>query len=437
MTIAERPAADLDGLTPTMLLDRVRDMRRQLRAQQEEAEQRGCYSEEIHATFLEAGVYHILQPRRYGGLEFSFETFMRVIAEIAKGDPGSAWSVALGSGRALMVASVWPEVAQQAMFDNGLGYFRAPQSGTAMHSAAMETVDGGYRLSGTFGYCSGVPYSTHLLAMVPAPPIGDAPARPVVVALEREQYDVLEDWGGDSVLGQRASGSNSVVVTDSFVPDHMVVPFDWLTDDGPAAAVGVELHENAMYIGRGIGAAAAEQAAVATGTARAALEEYERLARVKPSAGLFAARPIPGDPESALRYRDHNTHRDFGRAVGLADAAEAILISAARVYRGLTERWTATGERFRWADDLRLALLFGEATDRACEAIEVLFATIGSSAIREGQLLQRYFRDTATMRTHPTLWLPSCETRMGREYFSAASPPSIDSLALPLDLPSI
>lgn len=432
MTMNPTVTADIAGLTPDELLRRVREMRDRLRSEQASNEQNGCYSEEVHELFLRSGVYHVLVPRRYGGLEFSFEIFMRMIVELANGDPGTAWSVALGSGRSLMVASEWSERAQEEMLGGKAGYFRAPTSGTSVHSAEVTIVEGGYRVSGTFGYCSGVPYSTHLLVFAVAPAQGESPPSPLVLAMARDQYEIQDDWGGDLVLGQRASGSNSVVVDDAFVPEHMVVPFDWLTDR-PRVGLGAALHGNPMYIGRGIGLGAAEQAAVAVGTARAALEEYERLARTRRSGGLFAARPIPGDPESALRYRDPNTHRDFGRALGLADAAEAILISASRVYRGLAHRDVAGGARFSWAEDLRLALLFGEATDRACEAVEVLFATIGSNVAREGERLQRYFRDTATMRTHPTLWLPSCETRMGSEYFLSDEPPPIDRLELPVD----
>ncbi|MFP5255809.1 MAG: acyl-CoA dehydrogenase family protein [Acidimicrobiia bacterium] len=408
------------------LLTSVRSILEQLRHDQSENERRGTYSEEVHRELLDAGVYAMLHPRTYGGLEVDLETFVGVIAELAKGDPAVAWSVALGCGRALAVGSVWPSSAQERMFCNDAGYFHAPQSVSGMQTFKVEPTSDGYRGSGTLPYCSGVPYSTHILANALVDR-GAGPV-PVVVALERSQYVVLDDWGGDQVLGQRASGSNSVTVEADHIAEDMVVPFDWMADTRTAIDVGAGLHGNPMYLGRLIGASTAEMAAVAVGTARAALDEYAQLARTKRSTGLFAAKPIPGDPESVLRYRDPNTHRDFGRALALADAAEATLVGGARLHRSLVERADVEGGRYTWPDDLRLSLVFIQAANLAFESVETLFYTIGSSAVRKGDRLQRYFRDVSTMRTHPTLWLPSGATRFGSEFFLAETPPSIDGL---------
>jgi hypothetical protein len=40
------------------------------------------------------------------------------------------------------------------------------------------------------------------------------------------QFRILrESWGGDLTLGLRASGSQTFVFENAFVPDHMVAPF--------------------------------------------------------------------------------------------------------------------------------------------------------------------------------------------------------------------
>jgi len=41
-----------------------------------------------------------------------------------------------------------------------------------------------------------------------------------------------------------------------------------------------------------------------------------------------------------------------------------------------------------------------EACRSACEAVEILFRSIGASAARRGDRLQRYFRDTQMYRIH-------------------------------------
>ena len=41
-----------------------------------------------------------------------------------------------------------------------------------------------------------------------------------------------------------------------------------------------------------------------------------------------------------------------------------------------------------------------EASRAACEAIEMLFHSVGASVVRRGERLQRYFRDAQMYRVH-------------------------------------
>ena len=54
-------------LTPNEIVARAQALVPMLRAQQDEAEERGFYSEAVHAEFLKAGFSRITQPRRFGG----------------------------------------------------------------------------------------------------------------------------------------------------------------------------------------------------------------------------------------------------------------------------------------------------------------------------------------------------------------------------------
>ena len=188
-----------------------------MRAQQDEADERGTYSPEMHEKFVAAGFYRITQPRMFGGYEFDLGTFYRVMLEIARGHPGVGWCLALAASHAFEVASHWSEQAQIELFGDGhfIAPHRAPPLGT------LTPVAGGYRLSGQWDYCSGIPYATHFIggALIRRP--GEAPVHGHAV-VPQGSYTILDDWGGDKVLGMRASGSNSVRVEDVFVPEHHV-----------------------------------------------------------------------------------------------------------------------------------------------------------------------------------------------------------------------
>ena len=71
------------------LIGRAIALRPKLVEQQAEVEERTYYSQEMHEEFQRAGFYRMFMPRRYGGLEVSVPTFMRVIVEIARGCPST------------------------------------------------------------------------------------------------------------------------------------------------------------------------------------------------------------------------------------------------------------------------------------------------------------------------------------------------------------
>jgi len=210
------------GLTPKEMIARAIALRPKLRAQQDANDERGTYSEELHQDFLKAGFYRCTQPRMFGGYEFDLATFYKVMVEIARGHPGVGWCLGLGASHAFEVASHWPEQAQAELFGPD-GHFIAPHRAPPL--GTLTPVDGGYIMNGTWDYCSGVPYATHFIGGAFIKREGQPPVHAHAV-VAKGNYTILDDWGGDRVLGMRASGSNSVRVENVFVPARvcMAIP---------------------------------------------------------------------------------------------------------------------------------------------------------------------------------------------------------------------
>ena len=76
-------------LTPSQLIARAIALRPKLVERQAETEARRYYSQETHDEFRAAGFYRTLIPRRFGGYEFDFPTFTRLVIELAHGCPSS------------------------------------------------------------------------------------------------------------------------------------------------------------------------------------------------------------------------------------------------------------------------------------------------------------------------------------------------------------
>ena len=382
----EIPVPEPD-LTPEAVIGRARALIPAIREQQDEAEQLGHHTEELDRQFTAAGFYRILQPRRFGGYEFDLPTFWRAMLAVSEGDPGTGWGLTLGSHHALVVAAWFSEDGQREIFGPS-GDFRCPHRpppmGTAEPVKGEGEVGGGYVVSGTWDYCSGISHATHFMGNALVAGTSDR----IAVMIPREQVTVLDDWGAGAMLGMNSSGSNSVRVEAVFVPAHRTAPGDWT--HGAAAAPGAALHGNPMYCGRIYAVYHAGLVIPVIGAVRAALEEYEQIIATRLT--LF--------PPQVPRYTHPDYQRSYGQAVAMADAAEAIVLRAGEQYMELAGRWERTGEPFTREDDVRMFAMIQQAGQLAARAMEVIFAAASSSAAKRGTRLQRYYRDVAMYHGH-------------------------------------
>lgn len=375
------------GLTAETLIARAAALRPLLYEQQEENDQRGYYSDTVHQQLLRDGLYRILQPRMFGGYELGLETFIRVVMEISRGHPATGWCFTLAASHGYVLASHWPEQAQRELFGPD-GDFRSAM--TAGPAGTFKRVDGGYVVSGVYPFASGIPVSTHFIGAGLVPQNGVPQNMYFVVP--REKFSILPDWGGEKSLGMQGSGSNSVKLDEVFIPDrHFVTANVMLTSEhSPQGTIGARLHGNPIYLGILAGWFSCEFGAIFTGTARAAIEEFEQLLRT---------RPITFNPQ-VKRAHDPNNQITLGEALTRADAAEALTLAATRLQTELCERWAREGKPITAADTLRVWSISREASREACDAVEMLFRAAGASVSKRGTRLQRYFRDVQMYRVH-------------------------------------
>jgi 3-hydroxy-9,10-secoandrosta-1,3,5(10)-triene-9,17-dione monooxygenase len=378
-------------LTPRDMIARATALRPMIRADQDAAEARGTYSPELHRAFLDAGFYRAMQPRMFGGYEFPVAVFYKTMLEISRGDPGIGWCLTLCASHPFLVASHWPEAAQRDFFGDD-GFFAAPHRPPPVGTATP--VAGGYIVDGVWDYCSGIPYSSHLVAGVR---ILDGEDPPVLgqVVVPKAKVTVLDDWGGDRTLGMRASGSNSVKVDQVFVPAHHLVRARqlWATPDDIVAGGGTEgtrLHRNPAYLGRLMGPYHMSLVTPVIGAARAAIDEYEEIIKTRKT--LF--------PPITPRVEHVDFQRAYGQATTLADAAEAILIRGGQMYAEMCQRWADDGTLITVEDNLRLWGMMQHAGQLACQATEIIFNASSSVAAKKGHRIQRYYRDCAMYRSH-------------------------------------
>lgn len=379
------PEPDLE---PEQLIQRAAALRPQLIERQAEAEELTYYSESMHRAFLDAGFYRTVVPRRYGGYEFELSTFLRVLIELARGCPSTAWCLGLASGHALQVGSYFDKEAQDEIF--GDGEFRA--AAVAAPSVVAAPTQDGWELNGTVGYCSGAPYSTHFMgqALPEGTPPEEADGNMMLYVAPQSEWTMLDDWG-DS-LGLKGSGSHSIRFDGGHIPQHFAIEnTNMVMVDVTGGTPGLELHGNPLYCGRSLGVFAMQLTALAVGTGYNALDEYENLMRTKKTTL----------PPPALRLTDSDYQRWYGAALGRLAAAEKLLFGCVDEHMELCERTAAGGEPYSAEEEQRVGVVAREGVVQAWEAVEqCLFRTAGSGCLRDGQRFERVFRDMSMMASH-------------------------------------
>jgi 3-hydroxy-9,10-secoandrosta-1,3,5(10)-triene-9,17-dione monooxygenase len=405
--VAGFPAPEPD-LTPAQLIARAEDLIPMLREQQEDAEQRGHYGEDVHRAFLRAGFSRCLQPRRFGGYAFDMPTFLRAMVKIATGDPGTGWCLTLASSHALVVGTYFSAETQAVAFGPD-GDFRSPHPVAPLGEARRD--GDGWRVSGMARDASGIPYATWALCNALVPPAdGAGPLGVIVLLVPRRDLRVLDDWGAvhGTVLGMNSSGSNSFALDDVHVPDGFWIPYDW-RGPSPRTTPGYELHRDPLYLSRLAGPYHATLVAPVVGAARAALDEFR----------AFAIEKTTTFPPMVPRYRFHDDQRAYGMAMGMTDAAETILYGFGEQYMEALAGWAATGEGMGPEQDARWWAMLQHAGGLAAGAVETLAHRATTTWTGKGSRLGRYFRDVTMYRQHISAQQIDMAVRNGAYFLGA------------------
>lgn len=378
------PAPPEPGLTAARLIARAEALIPELVGRQAETEERGFYSEEIHDWFTRNGFYRILVPRRYGGYEFGFETFLRVSMAIARGCPSTGWMYCLGASHALLAATLFGEQAQAELFSGG--DFICPGSAVPTGSAEP-AAGGGWRLNGTWPYCSGAPYATHVMGEALLAADDGQPPAPLFFVAPRSQWKRLDDWGQQ--LGLRGSGSHSILISNGYVPAHMALPgVQFIELDVTAGTPGRALHGNPEYGGGLLSFTVFHLASMAVGMAQGALEVYTDLLRQRSTLV----------PPVVRRYESPDYQFWYGDAVGMIGTAEAALLNAVQQWHDTCAAGPAAVTR---ESDLRIAAICRHVIRLCWKAVEgYIMPTAGSSSFRYGQRLERIWRDMSMLHSH-------------------------------------
>lgn len=165
----------------------------------------------VYRAIQDAGLLHVLKPKRYGGLELSEHDHARIAMTLAQGCASTAWVFSILSSDNMAVLA-FPERVQEEIW--GDDTYRTLAGNTNLNMRAeVERVDGGYLLTGKWGFCSGSDFSEWLIFNAP---VGED-KEGYMFLVPREDATTIDDW---TPTGLRGTGSRTKSVERVFVPEH-------------------------------------------------------------------------------------------------------------------------------------------------------------------------------------------------------------------------
>ena len=201
--------------TPEELVDRARAMIPTLKSRARKCTKDGNVSVETIAEMQEAGFFRILQPKRWGGYEMHPNVFFDVQKLLAEGCMSTGWMYGVVGCHPYELALFHDEAQREVWGEDSSMLV----SSTYQPVGKIERAEGGYYLSGRWGFSTG---STHcgwvlLGAMIPPAKEGDAPDMRTFL-LPRSDYQIIE--GTWDTFGLQGTGSFDIVVERAFVPEY-------------------------------------------------------------------------------------------------------------------------------------------------------------------------------------------------------------------------
>jgi 3-hydroxy-9,10-secoandrosta-1,3,5(10)-triene-9,17-dione monooxygenase len=217
-----------DYLTPEALelIERVKKIAPMLAERASAADRDGRLLTETIQTLKEAGVYRVMQPKRWGGYEMDPRVFYTVQMIIAEACMSTAWMYGVVGVHPWQMA-LFPEQAQQDVWANDTSVLIAS---TYMPTGHATPVEGGYRFSGRWGWSTGVEHCDWIFlgGLLPKKD-GSGALEHATFLLPKSDYKVIENW---DVIGLRGTGSHDIVVEDVFVPEYRTQRTNDHTDAG-------------------------------------------------------------------------------------------------------------------------------------------------------------------------------------------------------------
>ncbi len=380
----------------------VGDLLPVLRDRAQETEDARAVPADSVKALEDTGFFKLLQPARFGGLEADPLTYYTAVRMIASACGSTGWVASVIGLHAWQLA-LFPLVGQQEVWGADPA---TRMSSSYAPTGRAEAVTGGHQVSGRWSFSSGSGHASWVLLGVIVTDTQGSPVDFRTFLLPASDYVIDDVW---DTVGLRGTGSNDIVVSGAFVPEHRSLSF---ADVTRCACPGQESNPAPLYR---IPFGSVFSYTITTpiiGMATGAYEAHVAYQRDRVRAA-YIGQKVAEDPFAQAR---------------IAEAAAELDGAWLALERNMTElmRHAWAGEPIPMPLRLRIRRDQVRGTGLAISAVDKLFENSGGRALRAGTPIQRFWRDAHAGRVHAINDPERALSMFGRGEFGL--PPAVDAM---------
>ena len=347
---------------------RIHSMLPIIREQRDEGERLRRLPDAVARAFVEANVPRLMLPHDLGGDAIDPISYFDMTEVLARADASAAWNFSISAMQPTALGGLSTARLRELFSDADSGL-----AGTLIASGTASPVPGGHRVTGRWGFGSGVHHARWILVGAAVDTDGGESrehAKLVHFVIPAREITVLDTW---HTGGLRATGSSDFTAQDVFVPTaSQLVPFPGCSEH-PSPIFRMPF----TFFGLSF-------AAVALGVAHAAVDGLIELAAHKTSLAT-----------GALRC-SHEGQYAVAKSQALLDAhRESVRASFAQIWEQM-QRGEAIGASAR----ARARRAYVAAVEAAQEAVVLCYRAAGGSALFVASPFERALRDVFAVSGH-------------------------------------
>ena len=353
----------------TTPLEKAKGLLRLVREHADESETQRYLKSEVARAFAQKGLFRIAAPLDFFGSEADPVTQIETIETVAYVDGSAAWNLMIGIETFGLIAPGFIHCRELIEDQSVIMCSSTASTGRA------DKVQGGYRVTGRWGFCSGCHNSDLFGATVFIYEDGEKDkSGHQYLVVPKPEFEIVDTWHSSGLCG---SGSHDVVLEDVFVPEERLV-----------APLGKVLHQSPLLRMPFRSRLCYNKVAIALGLARSALDCFVQLAEGK----------VPRFTSKSLKHRGW-AQRAIAESEVRVRCARALMIELVELM------WEKA--RFNQTVSDKEAAIFQLACSdavRSCIAsVHQLVEAAGTTASQKGHPLERTARDIQVVGQHQTV----------------------------------